>query len=305
MPSLTGRISHTKDKFGGPFTTEQVEDVKIVLRILLILTVACIGGGLFETLTIYYDTEVLDHLSNFNEKSILYCSSDTVIVCIKYFLMNSFDSLYLSILIFIPIHEFIIYPLFWKFITIRINSFMKFIVGLFFIALYYFSLMVIEAVGYHYAIQDSICFLSRKKRLLSLDFKWYCISQFIGGIGSFYIICVIIEFICSQAPFAMKGVIFGFTYFIFGVFTLLTSLLLLPVSLTVENWPPVPYGCGVWFYLSVSIVFLILTTLCIILYKKVYKMRRRDEDLHKRYIFAINYYSHYVQFNEEIGNQSD
>ena len=31
------RLDFTKERFGGPFTTEQVEDVKILLRIMLVL----------------------------------------------------------------------------------------------------------------------------------------------------------------------------------------------------------------------------------------------------------------------------
>ena len=96
----------------------------------------------------------------------------------------------------------------------------------------------------------------------------------------------------------MKGLLIGFMYFIFGLSVLFTTLLLLPVFFTVENWHPVPYGCGVWFYLCVTVFFLVFTLVCIIVFKKVYKMRRRDEDLHNRHIFAINYYSHYIQYND-------
>ena len=76
---------------------------------------------------------------------------------------------------------------------------------------------------------------------------------------------------------------FGFSYFIFGFSVLFTTLLLLPVFLTMENWHPVPYGCGVWFYLCVTVFFLVFTLVCIIVFKKVFKMRRRDEDLHNRH----------------------
>ena len=82
----------------------------------------------------------------------------------------------------------------------------------------------------------------------------------------------------------MKGLLIGFAYFIFGLSVLFITLLLLPVFLTVKNWHPVPYGCGVWFYLCVSILFLVLTLVCIIVFKKVYKMRRRDELAQQTYI---------------------
>ena len=213
---------------------------------------------------------------------------------------------YFALFIFVPVHEFVIYPVFWKFILIQMNSVSKFIFGLFLLVLYYISLLVIEAIGYHYAANTDEdlkkCFLNQENRgHLPLDFKWFSISLFIGGISAFYMVDGVIQFISSQAPYTMKGLLFGFSFFSLGLFIVLTTLMMLPVSLTVKKWHPVPYGCGVWFYLSVSAVFLIFTILYIILYKKVYKMRRRDEDLHNRHIFAINYYSHYVQYNKEMG----
>ena len=92
----------------------------------------------------------------------------------------------------------------------------------------------------------------------------------------------------------MKWLLIGFIYFIYCLSVLFTTLLLFPVFITAENWHPVPYGCGVWFYLCVTVFFLVYTLVCIIVLKKVYKMRRRDEDLHNRHTFTINYYSHYI-----------
>ena len=178
---------------------------------------------------------------------------------------------------------------------------MKVILGVFLFALLYLSLLIIEAVGHHithFPDKDHMCFLSVKYHHLSLNYWWYCIRGIFRGLNIFYILYGTIEFISSQSPFSLKGLLIGLMYFIIGLSFLFTTLLLLPVFLTVENWHPVPYGCGVWFYSCVIVFFLLYTLVCIIVFKKVYKMRRRDEDLHNRHIFAINYYSHYVQYND-------
>ena len=184
---------------------------------------------------------------------------------------------------------------------LQINSRMKVIFGFFLLALHYLSLLIIDVVGHHFTHfpdRDNTCFLSEKSHHISLSYWWYCTRGIFRGLNLFYIISGAIEFICSQSPYSVKGLLIGFAYLICGLFVLFTTLLLLPVFLTVENWHPVPYGCGVWFYLCASILFLVFTLVCIIVLKKVYKMRRRDEDLHNRHIFAINYYSHYVQYND-------
>ena len=290
------RIDLAKNKYGGPFTTEQVEDVKIVLRILAIVIIVCLGGGLTQTLD-SADTKMLHHLSglkNTSSDTSQYCSQKD---CFQLLIVLDFHVF--VFFGFVPIHEFVIYPIFRNYI-LQMKSSMKVISGFFLFALLYLSLLIIEVVGphfTHFSDEDNMCFLSRKSHHLSLSCWWYCTSCFFRGLGYFYILYGAIEYICSQSPYSMKGLLIGFTYFIFGLSVLFTTLLLLPVFLTVENWHPVPYGCGVWFYLCVTVFFLIFTLVCIIVFKKMCKMRRRDEDLHNGHIFAINYYSHYVQYN--------
>ena len=296
------RIDLAKDKYGGPFTTEQVEDVKIVLRILAILTIGTCLVSLSYSLGGGYDEKVFHHLDGANRT--LYsntdqpCSNKLLRSCFQSFLIEYF--MLLGLCVFVPIHEFLIYPTFKKYM-LHMNSVTKFVFGLFLLVLRYISLLIIEVVGHHlthFPEKDHMCFLSEKSQHLSLSYWWYCIPGLLQGLHNFYVFSGAIELVCSQAPSYIKGLLFGYTYFVSGLGVVLSALLLLPVSLTVENWHPVPYGCGVWFYLCVTVFFLVFTLVCIIVFKKVYKMRRRDEDLHNRHIFAINYYSHYVQYNE-------
>ena len=278
------RIDLAKNKYGGPFTTEQVEDVKILIRIFLVLTISSLGIGFPFTLG-NYDYKVLYHLGHKNS------SSDPCYTGRPHFGAFVAENFHLF---FIPFHEFVLYPIFRKHI-LEMKSTLKFHLGLLLLILHFISLLAIEAVGYHYTEfpdRHSTCFLKNNSVFLSINYKWYYISQFLQSLGMLYVIWGILEFIYSQAPYAMKGLVYGSAVFLFALSYLSTTLLLLPVSLTVESWQPVLYGCGVWFYMCVTVFFLVLTLVCIIVFKKVYKMRRRDEDLHNRQIFAINYYSH-------------
>ena len=104
------RIDLAKNKYGGPFTTEQVEDVKIVLRILAILIIA--GSGIGMSLAVGGNTEmVFGDLSGTERKnSSQHCSNETMQSCIMLLLMKY--SRFLVFLFFIPVHDIVIYPAF-------------------------------------------------------------------------------------------------------------------------------------------------------------------------------------------------
>ena len=95
------RIDLAKNKYGGPFTTEQVEDVKVVLRILALLTILCLGGGLTQTLN-RADFDVLYNLSGVNNtrySANIMCSQES---CFQSLLVPYFD---LFVFFgFIPVH---------------------------------------------------------------------------------------------------------------------------------------------------------------------------------------------------------
>ena len=81
------RIDLAKGKYGGPFTTEQVEDVKIVLRSLICMSLASVGVGLSTTLT-YYDNQVLFHLGG--TQSSQNCSERITLDCLEFFVVEYF-----------------------------------------------------------------------------------------------------------------------------------------------------------------------------------------------------------------------
>ena len=88
------RLDLGKDKYGGPFTEEEVEDVKTFFR-MLPLFIAMFGFGLIPV------------LPSGN------CSSETLMSCIMYTYINAF---HLTIVLLIFIYQFIICGCFHKYI---------------------------------------------------------------------------------------------------------------------------------------------------------------------------------------------
>lgn len=299
------RMDLAKKKFGGPFTTEQVEDVKMFLRMLALLFLGCVLAG-FWLSTDIFDRSVLYHLRGAEISYFVrrICEDSTVADCFELLLVHYFG--YLVMFMYVLVHEFIIYPLFWKHI-LESYSVLKLKIAFFFLVLYYVAITILEAVGYQYLSMEekanSTCSLGDVKHrsfYLPLNYKWFFIPHTLDGFFYFFIGCGAVEFICAQAPYSMKGLMFGILFLFVGWGTLFVSLLLLPVLLTVQNWHPVPFGCGFWFYLSVVLLLLVCILPCTCLLKRLYKTRRRDEEIHNRHIFAIDYYTRYLQRNREL-----
>ena len=108
--TLPSRIDFGKSKYGGPFTTEQVEDVKTLLRtVLFILS----GSALFGIGSkFYYRSEIATKLFDIESDPSL--SNLPIRKCSFEFVITNFYTISATVLI--PIYELIIHPLFHQLI---------------------------------------------------------------------------------------------------------------------------------------------------------------------------------------------
>ena len=100
---LPSRIDFGKSKYGGPFTTEQVEDVKTFLRLVVFLALASVLVS--DILLIHRPIEQLIHVLTQSSTSIPECYKDR-------FLTSTIG--FCTAAIAIPLHEFIFYPIIRK-----------------------------------------------------------------------------------------------------------------------------------------------------------------------------------------------
>ena len=108
------RIDLGKAKYGGPFTTEQVEDVKTFFRVVGITVVySPLAGLAFFT----YSTNKKVHVFNYNRDSMLERCNDAIgslymSRCYKIVILHQLPVI--AIVVFVPILKFILYPMFVK-----------------------------------------------------------------------------------------------------------------------------------------------------------------------------------------------
>ena len=139
------RIDLGKAKYGGPFTTEQVEDVKTFFRVLGIIAVySPLSGLVFFIYSPYNQIEVF-HLYNNRDSTLGKCDDATgghyISQCYKAVILQQLPIITMTV--FVPVLEFILYPVFVRcryFNNLKILK--KLLLGILMLLLYELSYVV-------------------------------------------------------------------------------------------------------------------------------------------------------------------
>ena len=282
---LPSRIDFGKSQYGGPFTTEQVEDVKTLFRVILVFVVGCAFFGMTTE-----DRSIPNNLRNM----FIHALSHT-----PEYVFNNFYSI--TALLIVPLYEVVVHPLFHSCLPI-LQSHVKFFIGFTLpIVRYAIMLALITYARQHYTassnatlsctfyqLHDSLNFLSE-----TLDYRWLIILESLIAISDLLIAIGALEFYCAQVPYSMKGLVAGIFYGLLGFFMMLSQGLLLPFKMTSLEWGMGTLSCGFWYVLTLLIYLLIMMAASVIV-MRWYKKRKREDVLPNEQIFAERYYSRNV-----------
>ncbi len=287
---LPSRIDFGKSKYGGPFTVEQVEDVKTFLRLLVATAIASIIASIIIT---------LHRLEYKLIKAFLHNPSNILIMKECYretFLTSTIECLAVALLI--PLYEFIIYPTTHRLVP-SVKIYQKFILGVVLqivtvIILMVFDSTVIKAHQEHNINSTIHCILTYDQGALSSNYdgtsKWIILAQLLGTISR-AIVCISgLEFLVSQTPYTMRGLLFGVTYGSALIFTLIGSGTFHLITQGSSTWGTGVISCEFWYLFSLLFVLIIFSGLLLIV-GRWYKNRKREDVLPNEHIFAERYYS--------------
>ena len=284
------RIDLGKNKYGGPFTIEQVEDVKTFFRILAVFGFSTPMFILFNSLNIifniqYFDNQFLLSLKhNSVAKYIKSCYYETFVTNLQY----------ITVVLLVPVIEFTLYPMLMKYNRcINFSIIARFQVGIFVTILYELHLLGIELVVTQTSdLRNSTCFYYVNDETVSL--YWLILPKILHGIATYIMLTSSLEFITSQAPYSMRGLLLGIGILLYGLSAALSTLCYLLVKIS-RKYYTVSNGsnCELWLY--GCILFLTIVLLCTgFIFNKWYTLRRRDEDLPNEQKFAVDYYEKYL-----------
>ena len=286
---LPSRIDFAKQRYGGPFTTEQVENVKTFLRIVIVLLSV---GPLFtlEVPAAYFvfpmfGFHMLHHPKHLGKK---YCTGE-------YLLLGSGNLMnILSTLVVYPVFIWVTVGGFCK----RIRGFFsRIFIGAILCLMGVTSMVIVDVVGH--VLQSGTTISNHTQCMFqvyrtnfttviypSLNMHWSVLippSIFLG-FGPILIMTASLEFISAQSPQPMKG-------FLIGIFLRNPRSFPVPSFFSyslkhpwdsgklLEN-PPVT-NCGFVYFLFTVVLGVIGLILFSIAAKK-YKYRKRDEGLFRQ-----------------------
>ena len=287
---LPSRLDLGKLKYGGPFTTEQVEDVKTFLRLL---TVVFIGSSMPSVVIVVSKVRNLV-LDTVMDKDIVTRPS------VECYLNKLYaNTLLITATILIPLHEFVLYPLLHKYFSWS-TSHWKYFLGVVTQMARVITLMALELAARHNYLaqfgQNSTiqCLFSGEleQGVLSstFDVKWMVLPNILNSISIVTLGIGSIEFICAQTPYSMKGLMFGSVYGSVVIIAVIGYGITEPFTRHLITWDTGMISCGFWYMLLIIFILIFNSTLLLILVK-LYKNRKREDVLPNEHIFAERYYS--------------
>lgn len=275
------RIDFAKERYGGPFKTEQVEDVKAFLRILGILIV--LGpiflleipvGPLFASFS--------DHIGT-NKTSSQQCSWSSV-----FHNMTILGNL--AVVILFPIYIWFIYVVLRRCIP---RTFVRIWAGELLFLLGMIAMFITDLSGHaeYYNTHRQVAACVFNENTTSINFSFYLnlpwtvniLPSFLTQAGITLLITTTFEFISAQSPNSMKGLLIGVFYALQGIFELVGAVSTLPFSLKgiwnsdyMNKHQPSVTNCGFGYLLFNCVVGLSSLVLFTIAAKR-YKYRERDD----------------------------
>ena len=274
------RIDLGKDKYGGPFTEEEVEDVKTVLRMLPLLFCSAIVGIQTEPASLW------PHLQHPN----VFSTGD----CLLY---KEHIFTPLMILIGVPVYHFILYPLvLYRYNIKMLKSLGVAILSSLISVIVYCSL---DVAG-HLMDSSSSCYFNKTDlHQIPIDYRLLMTGEFFHELAYALGIIKSLEFTVAQSPCRMRGLMLGLWYAVFR----LSQLVGINVHFIFEAflYSPIRPSC-LFYYHIVKIIILASTLIAFVVLSRRYELRVREREINF-YQVAENCYDRLLQ--ESCNNQQE
>ena len=297
---LPSRIDFAKERYGGPFSTEEVENVKTLFRIIVIL----ISLGPVFALQVPASRYIFP-LFGYHTHLLKGPNTHWIRLVENGLLMSLAESIIFSLYIWYIFSH----------LRKRIpKMLLRLTAGIIFSLLGVLSMLITDAVGHSVVSKNistnltvqctfQVSAFNYTNDHQPLNMHWYVLippSVFLG-IGPLVIIATTIEFISAQSPHSMKSLLIGVFFALQGVFQLIGYLLTLPFSLSKYWKDKSGISCGSVYLFIISIVGLVgLISFSVAAMR--YKYRKRDdENFRQRDVEEV--YTRYL--SQRIVDQND
>ena len=305
------RIDFAKERFGGPFTTSQVEDVKTLFRIVLILLAL---GPMFvlEVPGSYYLFPNFSlHIAKYNQ----FMTNSSCRSATEWILVQSGCLGYVISIILMPLYIWFVYSFLRKRVPLILNrltfAFVISLAGM----LYMF---ITDTIGHglyvrdkHHLSADKMCLFttiysdsSMNHTLLNMHWSVAIPPSILLNLGFLLVHSTAVEFISAQSPHSMKGLLVGVFFAIKGLFQFISAAAVVPFAIPrIWNGIHSVTNCGFGYYLFTIVVASVGLVVFSVVVRR-YSYRQRDERPYDTR-FAEQYYERYIGLGSSYSRGTD
>ena len=270
------RLDFGKERYGGPFTTTQVEDVKSFCFIIFIIF-GSFGFSIRESIYNLYNVTIPVPLNSSDSDLLI----DGVVL--------NFPSIltYFVVAVAIPIHQFLIVPYFSCCIP---SILIRIWIGL--------VLVLLQMAIFTFITR----YVTDSDNLFKYGLVGLVVLQILAGISDMLVFIGILEFILAQAPRTMQSILIGLWLMQYNFFHLMDVL----TSYHSNQQYSKVY---IYYVVKATLVSISIIIFTIAAYKYKYRQRNEQSDVNERVI--ITQYierqldlEEQLQRNENIGDET-
>ena len=260
-------LNTAKTVYNGPFTDEQVENVKTFFRVVVVAMVfSTVSSGAPTVIAVTYQMAQNFHTWP-GDASVKKCYEG----------LNIYYSTFSFVALVVLFYQLVLRPLLHNCIP-NVSITGKFLVSVMFFFVGVMALLGIETASYlHQLGMNQTSFKCDFQHGLYTDISvyWVMLPSVLNGLSVYVFVLSGIEFVCAQAPFNMKGVVLGIACALFGFGTLSHAAISQPfLSSTTHVWKKAPLTCGIWYFMMEGVIVLVGFILVVVIVK-TYKRRTR------------------------------
>ena len=287
---IPSRIDFAKERYGGPYTTEQVENVKTLLRLLLLLFSLGPTYVLEVPASLYFFAQFGRHIGHNYAHAVSEHDCSTKQLWSVVVENGGLTAIFSNIII--PVYIWCVFSVFRRKLP---KMFTRLKLGIVLCLLGVVSMLVTDLAGHSIAASadhatnktDLVCMFKTIKTNHTLEYEplemnWsvLILPSVFFGVGPLIVTATTLEFISAQSPHSMKGLLVGVSFAIRGFSQLIGYLFIFPLSLahhwTGERGSSV-VSCGFIYLLISSIIGLSGLVFFSVIARK-YKYRERDDE---------------------------
>jgi peptide/histidine transporter 3/4 len=264
------RMDLAKSLYGGPFSAQQVEDVKTFFRMLVVVSIQSLLVGV-----LFHSSNAITKI-NYDSYNTKDCDNSGSVVyydCFKQLAIGNTGEMFMTV--FLPVYECLLLPILWNYLS-RISILKKSGLGLVVLFACLLCLLSITIVEYTKGQNDYGCKLSD-----NTQYKHYVLvlPSLMAGIGQSVLLISCAEFISAQAPYSMRGTLFGFMCMgvIFSFFSGYVLSTAFSQGIPLEE-------CSLWFLVMCTILSSLLIGVFMVV-SYCYKKRERWDSLPSPAVF--------------------